>query len=87
MSRTGLLIGNALVADWRDDAVCATTDPDLFFPDKRDDRAEAQAKKVCKRCPVREQCLEYALENEEEYGIWGMTSPEDRLLMRQEPRP
>ena len=75
------------MADWQDSAACVNTEPDAFFPDKRDDMAESQAKEVCRGRRVREQCLEYALENEEEYGIWGMTSPEDRLRMRQEPRP
>jgi WhiB family redox-sensing transcriptional regulator len=63
--------------DWRMNAACRGLDADLFFsPDtfetkqEKDDR-EAQAKAVCARCEVREQCLEYALEAGERYGIWG----------------
>lgn len=63
--------------DWRNQAACRGLDPDLFFsldtfetkPD-RDDR-EIQAKAVCAGCPVRVECLEYALQAGERYGIWG----------------
>ena len=61
MFRIGLQIGSVVVADWRDDAVCATTDPDLFFPESRDVRAERQAKKICAGCPVVQDCLEFLL--------------------------
>ena len=86
MSRTGLQIGSVVVADWRDDAVCATTDPDLFFPESRDVRAERQAKKICAGCPVVQDCLEYAIEAGEEFGVWGGTTELERRHMMSIPR-
>jgi WhiB family redox-sensing transcriptional regulator len=63
-------------ADWRDAAVCATTDPELFFPDKGE--SSAPAKRICMACPVRAKCLEDALENREFFGILGGTSERER---------
>jgi len=61
---------------WRDSALCAQTDPELFFPEK-DGRASI-AKRVCLGCPVRRECLEYALANDERHGIWGGLSEKAR---------
>lgn len=67
--------------DWQADALCAQTDPESFFPEKGGSTREA--KKVCLRCPVRAQCLEYALANEERFGVWGgMSEQERRRLVR-----
>lgn len=65
---------------WMKDAACAKpeVDPDLFFPVSNNwekERVE-KAKSICLTCPVVEQCLSYALENDETYGIWGGLSPE-----------
>lgn len=65
--------------DWMDSALCAQTDPELFFPDKG--QPSYDAKRVCATCPVRTECLLYALANREEYGIWGgLTARERRAL-------
>ena len=57
--------------DWMRDALCAQVgNPDAFFPNKGGDRG-AEAKDVCALCPVRDQCLEYALDHHETFGIWG----------------
>ncbi|MGH8328620.1 MAG: WhiB family transcriptional regulator [Steroidobacteraceae bacterium] len=56
--------------------VCAETDPEAFFPDKGD--STAAAKRVCAGCPVRAECLEYALQRGERYGVWGGTSERQR---------
>jgi WhiB family redox-sensing transcriptional regulator len=61
---------------WTEDALCAQADPDLFFPDKGGSTREA--KDVCTRCPVQVECLDYALKNEERFGIWGGVSERDR---------
>jgi WhiB family redox-sensing transcriptional regulator len=53
---------------WRMRAACQNADPDLFFPETL---ASAKAKKICKDCPVRQQCLAHAIEYGEEFGIWG----------------
>ena len=54
---------------WMDEALCAETDPDMFFPEKGDEGRAA--KRICGECPVRSACLEYALTNNLQLGIWG----------------
>lgn len=65
---------------WQDDALCAQTDPEAFFPEKGGSTREA--KRVCQTCPVRAQCLEYALEHDERFGIWGGLSERERRRLR-----
>lgn len=75
------------VPPWVDDAFCAQTDPDAFFPEKGG--STSQAKAVCcgdgtrqrPECPVRAQCLEYSLEHAERFGIWGGYSERERRQM------
>lgn len=68
---------------WRDEAACAGSDTDLFFPVGEDEETVALAKAVCDVCPVREACLGYALSTNQPEGIWGgMTAPERRRLRR-----
>jgi WhiB family transcriptional regulator, redox-sensing transcriptional regulator len=61
---------------WQDRALCAQTDPEAFFPEKGGSTREA--KKVCRACEVRAECLEYALEHDERFGIWGGLSERER---------
>jgi len=61
---------------WQDRALCAQTDPEAFFPEKGGSTREA--KKVCRSCEVRAECLEYALEHDERFGIWGGLSERER---------
>lgn len=56
-------------AQWRIDALCAQTDPEIFFPNKGGSTREA--KSVCARCPVAQECLEYAVATDQRYGVWG----------------
>lgn len=63
-------------AAWTEQALCAQVDPELFFPDKGGSSRPAIA--ICGRCEVREQCLQLALDNGEEYGLWGGLSPKHR---------
>lgn len=66
---------------WTVDALCAQTDPEAFFPDKGG--SSRDAKRICGDCPVRQECLEYALENDEFFGIWGgLSQRERRALIR-----
>jgi WhiB family redox-sensing transcriptional regulator len=65
---------------WQTDALCAQTDPEAFFPEKGGSTRDA--KKVCAACNVRSQCLEYALSNDERFGIWGGLSERDRRRLR-----
>jgi WhiB family redox-sensing transcriptional regulator len=67
--------------DWRDRAACRDTDPELFFPISDmgpGARQAAEAKAVCARCPVREQCLRHALDNGLDHGIFGGTTETER---------
>ncbi|MHB1928125.1 MAG: WhiB family transcriptional regulator [Acidimicrobiales bacterium] len=74
---------------WYAQAACHTLPPDLFFPAGRTgsgaDLAEA-AKRVCARCPVAGPCLEFALETNQEYGVWGGTTEEERRCLRRRAR-
>lgn len=67
---------------WRQRAACRGVDPDVFYP-ASDEEAE-EAKSICRMCPVREACLEYALANRERDGVWGgATERERRRMIRQ----
>lgn len=69
--------------EWMAEAPCASVDPELFFPDKGATRTVAEARAICADCPVRAQCLEYALTSEEAlYGVWAGTTERDRRPMR-----
>ncbi|MEA2716746.1 MAG: WhiB family transcriptional regulator, redox-sensing transcriptional regulator [Actinomycetota bacterium] len=73
------------VDDWRQKASCRDTDPDLFFPVGTTglavDQIEA-AKEVCRACEARDECLEFALATNQEAGVWGATSEEERRKLR-----
>lgn len=62
--------------EWMTAGVCAQIDPETWFPDKGGSTREAKA--MCARCPVAAECLDYALENEERFGIWGGLSERER---------
>lgn len=66
--------------DWREYALCAQTDPEIFFPEGNGNTREA--KKICNNCDVRDQCLNYALENDERFGVWGGKSEHERRYLR-----
>ncbi|MFJ8857925.1 WhiB family transcriptional regulator [Streptomyces sp. NPDC102451] len=76
--------------NWRMHAACREEDPDLFFPIGSSGPALVQAeeaKAVCGICPVREQCLEWALEKGQDAGVWGgMDENERRALKRRRAR-
>lgn len=61
---------------WLEQALCTQTDPEVFFPEQGSSNRAAKA--TCSRCPVREQCLDYALTNHELHGIWGGLSERER---------
>lgn len=70
---------------WRRDAVCRDTDPELFFPVGTTGQALLQidqAKRVCGECPVQADCLQYALDTNQDAGIWGGTSEDERRSLR-----
>ena len=65
---------------WQEDALCAQTDPEAFFPEKGGSTRDA--KRICAQCTVRAECLEYALRNDERFGIWGGLSERERRRLR-----
>lgn len=68
--------------DWRNKAACRTEDPELFFPAGATcARQITEAKSVCHRCPVTADCLRWAMDTGQHYGIWGGLSEEERLVL------
>jgi len=65
---------------WQERALCAQTDPEAFFPEKGGSTREA--KRICLGCEVRDECLEYALANDERFGIWGGLSERERRRLK-----
>jgi WhiB family transcriptional regulator, redox-sensing transcriptional regulator len=72
--------------DWRAAGACLSADPDLFFPIATGVGAAAsqitKAQRICASCRVRQQCLDFAMRNGEINGIWGGTTPEERIRVR-----
>jgi WhiB family transcriptional regulator, redox-sensing transcriptional regulator len=71
--------------DWRDEAACRDTDPELFFPDDTNRFARAHvrtAKLICRGCPVSAACLNWALASGQEAGIWGGLTEDERHRLR-----
>ena len=87
------MAANDLDIGWQYDAACRGEDSELFFApnyfEKKEEKdlREAQAKAICARCPVRIECLEYALRAREPHGIWGgLNEVERRAVMRDRER-
>ncbi|WP_038104255.1 WhiB family transcriptional regulator [Tropheryma whipplei] len=71
--------------NWRDKAACLTVNPELFFPVGNTGAALEQiqrAKAVCARCTVANSCLQFALETNQDSGIWGGLSEEERRVLK-----
>jgi WhiB family redox-sensing transcriptional regulator len=69
--------------DWWRSAACRETDPELFFPVTQYGPGAgetARAKAVCHACPVRRQCLQYALATDQMHGVWGGLTESERQL-------
>ncbi|MFE0421592.1 WhiB family transcriptional regulator [Streptomyces sp. NPDC058953] len=65
---------------WQETALCAQTGPEFFFPAPGSSTREA--KRLCRSCEGRVACLEYALENDEKFGVWGGLSEKERHLLK-----
>ncbi|WP_393063813.1 WhiB family transcriptional regulator [Streptomyces sp. LN549] len=75
--------------NWRMHAACREEDPDLFFPIGSTGPALVQtedAKAVCRGCPVREECLRWALENGQDAGVWGGLGETERRALKRRSR-
>ena len=71
--------------DWRHAALCRDEDPELFFPIGSTGPAATQvdqAKVVCQRCSVVEDCLTWAVDTGQEAGVWGGASEDERRALR-----
>ena len=69
--------------NWREDAACSGSDNAFFFPIGEDESTVAPAKAICAVCPVKEECLQYALSTNQTEGVWGgLSGPERRRLRR-----
>ena len=76
--------------DWRHHAACREVDPELFFPIGNTGPALFQieeAKGVCRRCPVAESCLQWAVESGQDAGVWGGMSEDERRAYKRRARP
>lgn len=70
---------------WRSQSICRDSNPDLFFPIGTTGQALEQieaAKAVCGACPVRRECLEFAMATNQESGVWGGTTDDERRRLR-----
>jgi WhiB family transcriptional regulator, redox-sensing transcriptional regulator len=74
----------ALIGPWTARASCTETDPEVFFPPHGD--PATQARQICAQCPVRDDCLAYALDADERYGIWGGLDPDERRSLHRRQR-
>ncbi|MFJ4898266.1 WhiB family transcriptional regulator [Streptomyces sp. NPDC088727] len=75
--------------NWRERAACREEDPDLFFPIGATGPALVQAedaKAVCHGCPVRAECLRWALENGQDTGVWGGLDETERRALKRRSR-
>ena len=79
MDLAAVLYGR-LDRSWQAQANCMGVDPDLFFPERG--ASTREAKEVCRGCVVREDCLEYALRDDQLQGIWGGMSERERDRLR-----
>jgi len=67
---------------WQDRALCAQTDPEAFFPEKGS--STRAAKRVCRACEVRPECLAYALRRRERFGVFGGVSERERIRLERQ---
>jgi WhiB family transcriptional regulator, redox-sensing transcriptional regulator len=57
--------------EWKLQALCTDTDPELFFPEQGEEGKKKAAIRICQSCPVRQECLRWAFRTGEKHGIWG----------------
>lgn len=65
---------------WYELALCAQVDGDLFYPEKGSNGADA--KRICGRCEVKDECLAHALDHDEQQGVWGGLTPIERQRLQ-----
>lgn len=71
-----------LPPEWVKDASCADEDPETFYVETGDTQKAMRARIICMNCPVARECLSFALETGQEFGIWGGATKLDRVHIR-----
>lgn len=80
-------VSPSVATPWHLLGLCRGSDPGVFYPSPDDDSEADAAKAVCDSCPVRQPCLEFALNTREKHGVWGgLTERERRRVLRQRRR-
>jgi WhiB family redox-sensing transcriptional regulator len=80
-----MLSQTTTATDWRARSACLQADPELFFPVGSTGpavRQVDQAKRVCAGCQVRSACLEWALDQRQDHGVWGGLTEDERRSLR-----
>lgn len=72
----GLVNRDPRLVKIQEEGLCAQTDPELFYPDKGG--STEPAKMICGSCPVRDDCLAWAVDNSERFGVWGGKTERER---------
>lgn len=72
--------------EWMADASCLESSPDAWFPEVGNSHESKMVKGICKECPVKDLCLEYALLHRIEWGIWGGLSANERKVLLRKSR-
>lgn len=67
---------------WTTQALCAQADPDAWYPEKGE--IPFAAKQICRTCPVQTECLQWALDHDERFGVWGGLTDGERHQLRKE---
>jgi len=67
--------------EWMADGLCQQVDGEVWYPEKGSSNRDA--KRVCLACPVKAECLQYALDNDEQFGVWGGLSSAERRKLRE----
>jgi WhiB family redox-sensing transcriptional regulator len=74
------------VNSWREQAACKTVPTDDFYLERNSQQGFVNARKICANCPVHKECLDYAIRNNERYGIWGGMALRTRLKYKRQNR-
>ncbi|GMM94632.1 WhiB family transcriptional regulator [Microbacterium sp. MTN4-26] len=70
--------------DWQTDALCTQVDPEIFFPNQGEPSTDAR--RICASCDVAAECLEYALRERIDHGVWGGRTPRERNALKRTTR-
>jgi WhiB family transcriptional regulator, redox-sensing transcriptional regulator len=85
VSLSSAFLTTVLEEEWQEQAACQEVDQDLFF--SLDETDQREALQLCRGCPVQQDCLRFAIEQREMYGIWGgMRESERRSMIRERRR-